>query len=246
LSGSKNRLPPFVPLLITTLDSPAWKAMSHGAKILYVALRRRVPNGRNRAYISQRQAEREIGVTRRIVAKWFKELEHYGFVVMATPGCLGVEGKGKAPHWRLTELGETSRASANALLEPPTRDFLKWDGSPFKKQNPGSHGSPPIVASGAHGCAIEREESGAHGCAITSLPLPASSPPASIDLKADVARAREAKTSPSLEAKKNRPIVDLPKADDLDLSPPPDPFDLDNIPEGLERRKSRLARRANA
>ena len=44
----KGRLPPFAPLLISTIDAPAWKAMSHGAKWLYVALRRRMPNGRNR------------------------------------------------------------------------------------------------------------------------------------------------------------------------------------------------------
>ena len=37
----KGRLAPFVPLILTTLDSPAWKAMSHGARSLYVALRRR-------------------------------------------------------------------------------------------------------------------------------------------------------------------------------------------------------------
>ena len=29
---AKNRLPPFVPLLIDTIDSPAWRALSHGAK----------------------------------------------------------------------------------------------------------------------------------------------------------------------------------------------------------------------
>ena len=56
----KGRLAPFVPLLITTLDSPAWKAMSHGAKSLYVALKRRVPRERNRAYISYRDVEKEI------------------------------------------------------------------------------------------------------------------------------------------------------------------------------------------
>jgi len=37
----KNRLPPFVPLLIATLDAPAWRAMSHGARGLFVALKRR-------------------------------------------------------------------------------------------------------------------------------------------------------------------------------------------------------------
>jgi len=37
----KGRLPPFVPLLIATLDTPAWRALSHGARSLYVGLKRR-------------------------------------------------------------------------------------------------------------------------------------------------------------------------------------------------------------
>jgi hypothetical protein len=43
---------------------------------------------------------------------------------MISPGGLGVEARGKAPHWRLTEewcLGKT-----------PTRDFLLWDGTVFE------------------------------------------------------------------------------------------------------------------
>jgi hypothetical protein len=39
------------------------------------------------------------------IARWFRELQFYGFIVMTKGGSLGVEGKGKAPHWRLTELG---------------------------------------------------------------------------------------------------------------------------------------------
>jgi hypothetical protein len=35
----KGRLSPFVPLLISSLDSPAWQATSHGAKALYVSLK---------------------------------------------------------------------------------------------------------------------------------------------------------------------------------------------------------------
>ena len=55
----KNRLPPFVPLLIATIDSRAWQALSHGARSLYVSLRRRVPNGKNKAYCpSERRSSR--------------------------------------------------------------------------------------------------------------------------------------------------------------------------------------------
>jgi hypothetical protein len=179
----KHRLPPFVPLLVTTMDSRAWKASSHGAKILYVALKRRVSNGRNRAYLSYRQAEAELRSSQRKISEWFKELQHYGFIVLAAHGCLGVEGRGKSPHWRLTELGVTSRASADGTFEPPTNDFLKWDGTPFKKQKPTSYGgySPlptseavalptgdtPKRRSASHGVAICDEQSASDGAGIT-------------------------------------------------------------------------------
>ena len=94
----KGRLPPFVPLLIASLDSPAWKATSHGAKALYVSLRRRVPNGRNVAYVSFRDAMAEVKSSKRKIADWFRELQHYGFIVLHQHGCLGTDGKGKARH----------------------------------------------------------------------------------------------------------------------------------------------------
>jgi hypothetical protein len=55
----KGRLPPFVALLKETLASPAWLAMSHGAKTLYVALKARYHLHNNgRLFISQRDARR--------------------------------------------------------------------------------------------------------------------------------------------------------------------------------------------
>jgi hypothetical protein len=60
------------------------------------------------------------------------------------PGCLGTDGKGKAPHWQLTELGQTSKASAGGLFEPPTNEFLKWDGTKFRIPSPHrGRGVPP-------------------------------------------------------------------------------------------------------
>jgi hypothetical protein len=123
----RNRLPPFVPLLIDTLDSPAWRATSHGARSLYIDLRRRYNHNNHnngRIYLSQRQAAQELRSHHNEIARWFRELQHYGFIVMTTPGYLGVEGKGKAPRWRLTELGY--------MKEPPTHDFRRWDGHKFK------------------------------------------------------------------------------------------------------------------
>jgi hypothetical protein len=183
----KNRLPPFVPLLITTLDSPAWKALSHGARSLYVGLKRRCPNASNRAYLSFRDAENEIRASQRKIGEWFKELSYYGFIVLAQPVCLGVEGKGKAPHWRLTEKGV-------AGVEYPTNNFLRWNGVPFKrtgdrrtarfqgfleKQNPADGvGSGVLTAwdtpkseSASDAVCIGSEGSASDTVCITSLPL---------------------------------------------------------------------------
>jgi hypothetical protein len=130
----KGRLAPFVPLLKETLQSPAWKATSHGARSLYVALKARYNlNSHNNGhiYLPQRIAADEIGSKTDQVTRWFRELQHFGFTVMTNPGCLGVDGKGRAPTWRLTELGH--------MKDQPTRDFLRWNGEPFvdsKKQNP--------------------------------------------------------------------------------------------------------------
>ena len=128
----KNKIEgPFVALLLTTLESPAWKALSHGSKWLYVALKRRKSNNGNRAYISYRTAQKEIKSSTKKIGEWFAELKHYGFIELMQPHSLGLDGKGKAPHWRLTECGRTSKASENEIFEPPTNDFLRWDGTPF-------------------------------------------------------------------------------------------------------------------
>jgi hypothetical protein len=129
MNRDKGRLAPFVPLLKDTLATPAWRAMSHGARSLYVALKARYnQQARNngRLYLSQRKAAEEIGSDVHQVRHWFRELQHYGFIIRTAPGYLGVNGKGQAPRWRLTELG--------FMVEPPTRDFTRWNGSQFSRQ----------------------------------------------------------------------------------------------------------------
>jgi len=131
----KGRLRPFVPLLIDTLDTAAWRSLSHGARSLYVSLKRRYsPNTHNngRIFLSERQAQKELLSDRRYIRQWFRELQHYGFIVLVKQGSLGVDGKGKAPHWRLTELGTRQGRD----LELPTRDFVRWDGIKFRSRKP--------------------------------------------------------------------------------------------------------------
>lgn len=121
----KGRLPPFVPLYKETMKTPAWRALTHGARSLYVHLKWRYnTNLQNHVFVSTRDAAKELGSQRDSVCAWFRELHHYGFTVMINPGGPGIDGHGKAPHWRLTEEWYLGKA--------PTRDFLIWDGTKFK------------------------------------------------------------------------------------------------------------------
>ncbi|MGB6283695.1 MAG: hypothetical protein WBG18_04645, partial [Xanthobacteraceae bacterium] len=53
---------PFVALLKDTIKTEAWKALSHGARSLYVALRSRYnPTTQNAVYVSTRKAKEELG-----------------------------------------------------------------------------------------------------------------------------------------------------------------------------------------
>ena len=87
--NKKGRMLPFVPLFINTLDDPAWRALSHGARSLYVALKRRYnknnPNN-GRIFLSQRIAATELSSHYKQIARWYRELQHFGFIVMPVPG----------------------------------------------------------------------------------------------------------------------------------------------------------------
>ena len=133
----KGRLPPFIPLFRETLESPAWRALSHGAKVLYVCLKKRLGQHNNgRLYLSQRDAKKELGSGSSQIARWFRELQHYGFIVKTAGSGLGLDGKGFAPHWRLTEAGNSnpmkeSICEGTKRIDFPTKDFLNWDRKPF-------------------------------------------------------------------------------------------------------------------
>jgi hypothetical protein len=124
-----GKLPSFVPLTRSVIDTPAWKALSFGARALYSESLKRFLNentdNNGKIYRSTRSAMQDLGTrSNESIVRWYRELEHYGFIVKTAEGCLGVNGKGIAPHWRLTERpcnGETA-----------TRDYEHWDGSLFE------------------------------------------------------------------------------------------------------------------
>ena len=126
-----DRLPPFVPLFRETLRSPAYLQLSMGARALLTALRGRCgKNCNGHVYLSQRCAAEDLGhKNRNDIANWFRELQHYGFLVMTSAAALGVDGKGKAPHWRITD---APTRHGNGQLDPATKEFLHWDGVVFE------------------------------------------------------------------------------------------------------------------
>jgi hypothetical protein len=137
---SKHKHPPFVMVTNQVLDSPAWRAMSTGGRCLYIALKRRCPPNRHnngRIRLSQREAQEQIGAGFTEITRWFRELQHYGFIVMTEAGCLGVEGKGRAPQWRLTEVAYMRGTSSKGTENMPTMDFLKWNGARFSRHHSG-------------------------------------------------------------------------------------------------------------
>jgi hypothetical protein len=149
-----NLIPgPFVPLIKTTMATPAWRAMSYGARLVYAEMRGKMRNdAKNNGmfYLSYRDAADALGTkSTRSIVRWIAELEHFGFAFKTRGGFLGGNGRGIAASYRLTEY----RYGTN----PPTRDFEKWDGKPFfymgrrpsrKKQNPVSLGDTPRVPQG--------------------------------------------------------------------------------------------------
>jgi hypothetical protein len=136
----KNRLPPFIPLIKATMTTPAWRAMSPGARLVNIELRGRLRNdylNNGKVYLSCRTAAKAIGATTQSIVRWFAENEHYGFLRKTSEGFLGSDGRGIAAHYRFTEFPHGTH--------PPTRDYEKWDGKPFvytlrrvgrRKQNP--------------------------------------------------------------------------------------------------------------
>jgi hypothetical protein len=129
----KGRLAPFVPYLKETMQHTTWRVMSLGARMLYLHLKARYnQNSQNngKIYLPTRIAAKELGSGLSQIGRWFRELQHYGFIVMMEGGYLGVEGKGRAPRWRLTELGY--------MNNPPTRDYTRWLGNLFVIQKAGS------------------------------------------------------------------------------------------------------------
>jgi hypothetical protein len=62
----------------------AWKQMSMGARLLYIALIKPLSFNRDnngKIFLSTRHAAKQLGANKHSISIWFRELEHYGFIV---------------------------------------------------------------------------------------------------------------------------------------------------------------------
>jgi hypothetical protein len=111
------------------MQSAAWKQMSMGARMLYIALIKNLSfnaDNNGKVFLATRKAADELGASQRIVCVWFRELEHYGFTAMTEPGTAM-----RAARWRITDVG-WGRLDGKAI--EPTKDYLKWDGELFDRE----------------------------------------------------------------------------------------------------------------
>jgi hypothetical protein len=152
----RNSKGPHVQVPKAIMATPAWRAMSPWARLLWIDLRGWLRNdGLNNGKVHRacRKAAEAIGANKDTIVRRFVELEHFGFLRKTAEGFLGSDGHGIAAKYRFTDLAHGTH--------PPTRDYEKWDGSPFvytshrparKKQKPVlSRRTARIVPSGIGG-----------------------------------------------------------------------------------------------
>ena len=126
---NQGKLAPFTAVFRHTTKSVAWKALSVGAKATFVALQSlHNDKSQNAVFMPGRRGIKEYGLgqDRNAIGRWLKELEHYGFIVMVQGAHLGLSGKGKSAHYRLTDRYHAGK--------PPTYDFQMWDGVLFEQK----------------------------------------------------------------------------------------------------------------
>lgn len=95
----------------STMETPAWRALSPTAQALYPWLKLEWKgadyNNNGNIQLSVRQAAERLGVSNNTAAKAFKELQAKGFLIVRIPASLGLGGNAKGHSYILTELGYT-------------------------------------------------------------------------------------------------------------------------------------------
>lgn len=98
----------FAKLTRAMMETAAWQALSCTAQALYPWLRLEWhgpdANNNGQIFLSVRQAEDRLGVSRNTAARAFHDLQAKGFIVVKEGSHLGMSGEAKATQYELTEL----------------------------------------------------------------------------------------------------------------------------------------------
>lgn len=106
-----GRSPPsehYTKMFRSTLQTPAWAALSASAQALYpfIKLEWHGPNFNNNGRIrfSYRQAAKALGATPNTAMRAFHDLVAKGFLVVTEMGALGLDGDARGPSYEVSEI----------------------------------------------------------------------------------------------------------------------------------------------
>jgi hypothetical protein len=147
-SAGDRRRDRYVSLKYSVLESPAYRALSCGARCLLIELLR-LWNGSNngKLFLSIREAAKLVGCANDTAAKLFDELMAKGFIKLNERGWFSSQG-GLASTWIITDC--PILAQPHAI--PPTREYLQWNGTDFelpkRTARSGSISKKPVLVNG--------------------------------------------------------------------------------------------------
>jgi hypothetical protein len=131
-----HKQPSAVWLYRHTIKSAAWQALSVGARAIYVELAANYNTKmQNAVYLSARTGAEKLGVNKKMIVKWLRELQHYGFIALVERGTIGVYGYGKATQFRLTDRPYAGKSA--------THTFQNWTGELFNPEPDGGRNWQP-------------------------------------------------------------------------------------------------------
>lgn len=110
-------------MIRSTMETPAWRALTATAQALYpwLKLEWKGPKANNNGRISLpvRVAAERLGCNMKTAARAFHDLQAKGFLILIEHGRMGIEGKGAAPTYEITELAQLGEHTGRKL-------YLHW------------------------------------------------------------------------------------------------------------------------
>lgn len=123
----------FAGVHLSTVEAPAWRAMSCTAQALYIWLllewKGAKYNNNGKIMLSVRQAAERLGVGVNTAARAFHELQAKGFIVVRQAAELGVKGQATCPAFEITELAMPGSHEGRKLF----RDWKEGADYPVQK-----------------------------------------------------------------------------------------------------------------